>query len=203
MALSRIGSSLLRHCFNLVRDCECCCTALGVDCSGDPPTITVFGETFELDTFDAPTVNEAPFWFASGELVSGKVKLFNGAMPRYYGYCEAGESNLITPILNDDTACSFRYLMRDGFASINMIAVEYEDETLETAVNTSPLSVRADGTHWTGTEFSPRYTKVGGHTWEVVAAVNNNPYSVPGDVYLPEGSTVWEFNDGAEVECLP
>lgn len=202
MALSAYAGALLRNCFTLTKDCSCCCAALDLYCAGEPPTITVFGKTFTLDTFAAPTVNSIPYWSASGELVSDNVKLVNAALPRYYGFCAAGESNLVTPVQNDDVACSFRYLLRDGFVSINMVAVEYEDNTLTVAKKTSQFTVREDGTYW-GSDFSERFVAVGGHTWAAMAAYNPSPYTTPSEIYPPEGATQWEFSDGAPANCLP
>lgn len=203
MALSRIGNSLVRLCKTLVKDCDCCCEPVDVQCQGDPPTVKVWGATFELDVFinAASSPYGIPYWKTNADpdnpleqqVGADTIKLFLAQLPR-------------VPDTNCATACSFSY--NCGHTALGDYGPNYfytgkfdedgvlREETFAYVKLTSPTTFDISP------RSSPHYTRIGGHSWTIKGLKHKV-------VYLPSGSMGFEvigeedfvFTDGGP--CLP
>lgn len=204
MPLSRIGGSLLRLCRTLVKDCDCCCEPVDIQCQGDAPTVKVFGVTFDLGVFvdAASSPYGVPYWTADAagaddaiekNIVGGKVRLHSAALPRI------PDTNCVP------TVCSFSY--NCGHVSLgdygaNLFYVrKYEGETLKYTVE-GYVTLLAGGSYSTDPKYSRHYTSVGGHTWTIFGRKLEHKV-LPSGISYEEvvGVEPLTFSDGTP--CLP
>lgn len=202
MALSRIGNSLLRLCKTLIKDCDCCCEPVDVQCQGDPPTVKVWGATFELDVFinAASSPYGIPYWKTNADpdnpleqqVGADTIKLFLAQLPR-------------VPDTNCATACSFSY--NCGHTAFGDYGANYfhtqkfdEDGVLreETFAYVKLLSPTGSDT---SPRSSPHYTAIGGHSWTIKGLKHKVVY-FPGAIgFEVIGEEDFVFTDGGP--CLP
>lgn len=204
MALSRIGNSLVRLCKTLVKDCDCCCEPVDVQCQGDPPTVKVWGATFELDVFinAASSPYGIPYWKTNADpdnpleqqVGADTIKLFLAQLPR-------------VPDTNCATACSFSY--NCGHTNFGDYGANYfyaqqydEDDVLRFEAQGYLTFLPPDSYATSPPKESPHFKSVGGHTWTIKGVKFKW-------VYLPSGASGIEvvgtedfiFSDGGP--CLP
>lgn len=203
MALSRIGNSLVRLCKTLVKDCDCCCEPVDVQCQGDPPTVKVWGATFELDVFinAASSPYGIPYWKTNADpenplkqqVGADTIKLFWAQLPR-------------VPDTNCATACSFSYNCGHtnfgDYGANYFYTQKYDEDDVLREETFAYVKLISPTTPYASPRSSPHYTSIGGHSWTIKGLKRKV-------VYLPSGSMGFEvigeedfvFTDGGP--CLP